>query len=149
MCLGRGRPRRRRLWRLLPTSSLRSPRRRTSSTMRSALTQRAPSPTNTAFSGISSYRTDPYKPLRDKSSVPSPPVDSYQVARTHYDELSRYLASHLAKGSLSPLSPFTSLHRSSLSSLQNLQIPAQQHDRNSRGLHANSSRNYLQMFTMN
>ncbi|KAI0292527.1 hypothetical protein BC826DRAFT_1105422 [Russula brevipes] len=57
---------------------------------------RAPSPTNTTFSGISSYRTESYKP-RDKSSVASPPVDTYQVARTHYDELSKYLVSHLAK----------------------------------------------------
>lgn len=84
----------------------------TSSIMRSGLAQRAPSPTNTAFSGISSYRTDPYKPFRDKSSISSPPVDSYQVARTHYDELSKYLASYLAKGALSPLS--ISLHFTSL-----------------------------------
>jgi hypothetical protein len=104
-----------------------------SSIMRSGLAQRAPSPTNTAFSGISSYRTDPYKPFRDKSSISSPPVDSYQVARTHYDELSKYLASYLAKGALSPLSPFTSPRPSSQSSLQNPQIPARQHDRNSRG----------------
>lgn len=82
----------------------------TSPIMRPGLAQRAPSPTNTAFSGISSYRTDPYKPFRDKSSISSPPVDSYQVARTHYDELSKYLASYLAKGALSPPSPFTSLH---------------------------------------
>ncbi|KAI9449387.1 hypothetical protein F5148DRAFT_1247904 [Russula earlei] len=59
---------------------------------------RAPSPTPTSFSGISSYRTDSYKPLRDKSSsISSPPLDSYHVARTHYEELSKYLASYLAK----------------------------------------------------
>ena len=75
-------------------------------TMRST---RAPSPTLTSFSGISNYRTDPYKPLRDKSSLSSPSPDSYQVARTHYDELSKYLSSYLAKGSISSLSPFHSL----------------------------------------
>ena len=119
-----------------------------SSLMRSAAAQRVPSPTNTTFSGISSYRTDSYKPLRDKSSISSPPVDSYQVARTHYDELSKYLASYLAKGSTSLPSPFTSSHLSP-SSLQNQQIPAQPHDRNSPGLHASSSRNYPPMSTMN
>ena len=71
---------------------------------------RAPSPTLTAFSGISSYRTDSYKPLRDKSSASTPPLDSHQVARTHYDELSKYLSSHLAKGSVSSLSPFAHSH---------------------------------------
>ena len=71
---------------------------------------RAPSPTLTAFSGISSYRTDSYKPLRDKSSASTPPLDSHQVARTHFDELSKYLSSHLAKGSISSLSPFAHSH---------------------------------------
>ncbi len=71
---------------------------------------RAPSPTLTSFSGISSYRTDPYKPLRDKSSTSTPPPDSYIVARTHYDELSKYLSSYLAKGSMSSLSPFALSH---------------------------------------
>ncbi|KAI0262608.1 hypothetical protein BC834DRAFT_925199 [Gloeopeniophorella convolvens] len=58
---------------------------------------RGPSPTNTTFSGISSYRTDSYKPLREKASVSSPALDPRLVARTHYDELSKYLASYLAK----------------------------------------------------
>ncbi|KAI0280179.1 hypothetical protein BGY98DRAFT_1095650 [Russula aff. rugulosa BPL654] len=58
---------------------------------------RAPSPTLTSFSGISSYRTDSYKPLREKSSAATPPLDSHHVARTHYDELSKYLSSYLAK----------------------------------------------------
>lgn len=71
---------------------------------------RAPSPTLTAFSGISSYRTDSYKPLRDKSSTSTPPLDPHQVARTHYDELSKYLSSYLAKGSMSSLSPFAHSH---------------------------------------
>lgn len=64
---------------------------------RSGSGPRAPSPTNTTFSGISSYRTDSYKPLRDKSSVSSPSLDAHLVARTHYDELSKYLVSYLAK----------------------------------------------------
>jgi hypothetical protein len=71
---------------------------------------RAPSPTLTAFSGISSYRTESYKPLRDKSSTSTPPLDSHLVARTHYDELSKYLSSYLAKGSISSLSPFAHSH---------------------------------------
>ena|SRR5713226_5987971 len=112
-------------------------------TMRST---RAPSPTLTSFSGISNYRTESYKPLRDKSSVPTLPVDSYQVARTHYDELSKYLSAYLAKGSISSLSPFAHSH---VHPPQNPQTLALQHDRNSRGLHANSSRNYLQMSSMN
>ena len=58
-------------------------------------TMRAPSPKNTAFSGISSYRT-------------STSVDFDQVARTHFDELSKYLVSYLAEGSVPLLSQFTS-----------------------------------------
>ena len=85
-------------------------------------TMRAPSPTNTAFSGISSYRTDYYKPIRDKSSISSTPVDSYQVARTHFDELSKYLASYLAKGSVPLLSPFTS-HLTFITPLRTSKLP--------------------------
>ena len=118
------------------------------SIMRSVATQRAPSPTNTTFSGISSYRTEPYRSHRDKSSISSSPQESYQVARAHYDELSKYLASYLAKGSISPSITFH-LILPSQSPLQNQQIPAQQHDRNSRGLHASNSRNYPQTSMMN
>jgi hypothetical protein len=107
---------------------------------------RAPSPTLTAFSGISNYRTDSYKPLRDKSSPSLPTLDSHLVARTHYDELSKYLSSYLAKGYPLAISVRT-LSRSF--PLQNPQTLARQHDKNSRGLHANSSRSYLQMSTMN
>src|SRR5262245_48442603 len=58
---------------------------------------RAPSPTPTTFSQISNYRTDPAYARRENStgskSVPAvPPLDSRIVARTHFDELSRYLA---------------------------------------------------------
>ena len=107
---------------------------------------RAPSPTPTSFSGISNYRTDTYKPLRDKSSVSTPPIDPYQVARAHYDELSKYLSSYLAKG-FTPL--YLRLHILTFIPLQSQQTLAQQHDRNLRGLHASSFKNYLQMFTMN
>lgn len=57
---------------------------------------RAPSPTNTTYSGISNYRSESYRPLRE--NTPSfPGVDPRAVARTHFDELHRYLASYLAK----------------------------------------------------
>jgi hypothetical protein len=88
---------------------------------------RAPSPTLTSFSGISSYRTDPYKPLRDKASASSPSPDSYHVARTHYDELSKYLSSYLAKGTILAISRYHSL---TFIPIQNLQTLAQQHDKN-------------------
>ncbi|KAI0060487.1 hypothetical protein BV25DRAFT_1827659 [Artomyces pyxidatus] len=58
---------------------------------------RAPSPTNTTYSGISNYRTDSYRPLKDRAAIASPALDPRLVARTHYEELSRYLASYLAK----------------------------------------------------
>ncbi|KIK09299.1 hypothetical protein K443DRAFT_83444 [Laccaria amethystina LaAM-08-1] len=59
---------------------------------------RAPSPTPTAFSGISNYRNDSYRSVRDKSAVPAVPTVDYRlVSRTHYDELGRYLAAYLAK----------------------------------------------------
>ncbi|PAV24137.1 cell polarity [Pyrrhoderma noxium] len=58
---------------------------------------RAPSPTNTTYSGISNYRSDQYKPLRDKARIPSGPIDPKAVAKIHYDEMSTYLENHLAK----------------------------------------------------
>lgn len=59
---------------------------------------RAPSPTPTAFSGISNYRNDSYRSVRDKPAVPAVPTVDYRlVSRTHYDELGRYLAAYLAK----------------------------------------------------
>ncbi|KAF8160871.1 hypothetical protein B0H34DRAFT_765957 [Crassisporium funariophilum] len=59
---------------------------------------RAPSPTPTAFSGISNYRTDSYRPIRDLKGAPAvPTIDYRQVSKTHYAELGRYLASYLAK----------------------------------------------------
>ena len=60
---------------------------------------RGPSPTPTAFSGISSYRTDSYRPLRDLKGAPAvPTIDYRQVSKIHYAELGRYLVSYLAKG---------------------------------------------------
>ncbi|CAL1711181.1 unnamed protein product [Somion occarium] len=57
---------------------------------------RVPSPTNTTYSGFSNYRTESYRPLKEPVP-PFPPVDSRTVARTHFDQLHRYLASYLAK----------------------------------------------------
>ncbi|KAI0338375.1 hypothetical protein BDW22DRAFT_709598 [Trametopsis cervina] len=57
---------------------------------------RAPSPTGTTYSGISNYKSDAYRPL-GHSPMPSMGSDSRSIARTHFDELHRYLASYLAK----------------------------------------------------
>ncbi|PCH36738.1 hypothetical protein WOLCODRAFT_109116 [Wolfiporia cocos MD-104 SS10] len=54
---------------------------------------RVPSPTNTTYSGLSSYnRTDSYRP----QPPPVPQSDPRAIAQTHFTELSRYLASYLA-----------------------------------------------------
>ncbi|KAF7321396.1 hypothetical protein MKEN_00660100 [Mycena kentingensis (nom. inval.)] len=58
---------------------------------------RAPSPTGTSFSGISNYRTESYRPIRDKNVPPLPPIDYRAVSETHFHELDRYLAAYLAK----------------------------------------------------
>lgn len=58
---------------------------------------RAPSPTPTAFSGISNYKTESYRPIREKSIPAVPPVDYRLVSKTHFDELARYLAVYLSK----------------------------------------------------
>jgi protein SPA2 len=59
---------------------------------------RAPSPTPTAFSGISNYRTDSYRPIRDKNAPPSvPSIDYRQVSKVHFAELNRALQAYLAK----------------------------------------------------
>ena len=74
---------------------------RKSSPMMWSTGEPSPTPTSPGFSGISTYRTDTYKPLGDKSFDSTPPIDSYQVARTQFDELSRYLSLYLAKGYIS------------------------------------------------
>ena len=61
---------------------------------------RAPSPTPTTFSGISNYRTDSYRPIRDKNAPAVPTVDYRQISKIHFDELSKALAAYLAKGLL-------------------------------------------------
>ncbi|KAJ7350358.1 hypothetical protein DFH08DRAFT_861178 [Mycena albidolilacea] len=58
---------------------------------------RAPSPTGTTFSGISNYRTESYRPLRDKNVPPMPPIDYRAVSEVHFIELDRYLQAYLAK----------------------------------------------------
>ena len=68
------------------------------------------------------------------------------IARTHYDELSRHLSSYLETGSISL---YLSLHSLTFSPFQSQQVIAQQHDRNSGGLHASSFKIYLRMFMMN
>ncbi|KAF8629906.1 hypothetical protein AX15_003258 [Amanita polypyramis BW_CC] len=58
---------------------------------------RAPSPTPTSFSGISNYRnTDSYRSA-NKNAPAVPTADYRSVSKTHFDELSRYLAVYLAK----------------------------------------------------
>ncbi|KAF8141300.1 hypothetical protein EV363DRAFT_1150957 [Boletus edulis] len=59
---------------------------------------RASSPTPTTFSGISNYRTESYRPVRDQGSMPAmPSFDPKVIARTHYNELQQYLVAYLAK----------------------------------------------------
>ncbi|KAJ3867975.1 hypothetical protein EV359DRAFT_70843 [Lentinula novae-zelandiae] len=57
---------------------------------------RAPSPTPTAFSGISNYRTDSYRPI-SKNAPPVPQIDYRSISKIHFDELSQYLAAYLAR----------------------------------------------------
>ncbi|KAI5118308.1 hypothetical protein M0805_006476 [Coniferiporia weirii] len=65
--------------------------------MKRAPSARGPSPTNTMYSGISNYRSDQYKPLRDKSRAPSVTVDPRAIAKVHYEEMASYLENHLAR----------------------------------------------------
>ncbi|KAK0195779.1 hypothetical protein F5146DRAFT_1027040 [Armillaria mellea] len=58
---------------------------------------RAPSPTPTAFSGISNYRTESYRPIREKSVPVVPTIDYRLISKTHFDELSKYLTVYLSK----------------------------------------------------
>lgn len=59
------------------------------------------SPTSTTYSGISNYRTDSYKPLRDTKGAPAvPQIDPRIITKTHFDELNIFLESHMAKGEL-------------------------------------------------
>lgn len=58
--------------------------------MSRAPSARAPSPTYTAFSGISNYKGP-------SNALPMPSLDSRGVARSHFDELKEYLADYLSK----------------------------------------------------
>ncbi|TFK45585.1 hypothetical protein OE88DRAFT_1729622 [Heliocybe sulcata] len=57
---------------------------------------RPASPTGTSFSGISNYRSESYRPIRDRAVPALPAMDPRTVAKIHFDELSRYLAEYLA-----------------------------------------------------
>ncbi|KAH9846801.1 hypothetical protein C2E23DRAFT_851461 [Lenzites betulinus] len=66
--------------------------------MRRRGSERAASPTNTTFSGISNYRTESYRPLVNASTPQyATNSDPRAVARVHFEELNSYLASYLAK----------------------------------------------------
>lgn len=60
---------------------------------------RAASPTYTTFSGISNYRTNTPS-YRGPGNPPPAPAsgDPRAIARTHFEELSKYLAEYLARG---------------------------------------------------
>jgi protein SPA2 len=80
---------------------------------------RVPSPTPTTFSGISNYRTDSYRPINKSSQPAVPSLDPRIIARTHLDELSRYLAAYLARGKLRPI-----LNATSFTQVSNAIAPA-------------------------
>lgn len=61
---------------------------------------RAPSPTNTTYSGISNYKSEAYRPLGGSPMAAPAGGDARTVAKSHFEELHRYLASYLAKGAL-------------------------------------------------
>ncbi|KAF9648389.1 hypothetical protein BDM02DRAFT_3082236, partial [Thelephora ganbajun] len=56
------------------------------------------SPTTTTYSGISSYQNSTFQPRSPPNqSANYPPLDSVVIAKAHFDELYKYLASYLAK----------------------------------------------------
>ncbi|KIK69320.1 hypothetical protein GYMLUDRAFT_67972 [Collybiopsis luxurians FD-317 M1] len=60
---------------------------------------RASSPTPTvfsAFSGISNYRTESYRPINTKNA-PKPHIDYRSISKIHFDELSQYLTAYPAR----------------------------------------------------
>ncbi|KDQ55017.1 hypothetical protein JAAARDRAFT_195904 [Jaapia argillacea MUCL 33604] len=64
-------------------------------------TSRSTSPTPTAFSGISNYRSESYRPGQNSggpgnSKNAMSGVDPKTIAKAHFEELSRYLADYLA-----------------------------------------------------
>ena len=110
--------------------------------------RRPSSPTNTTFSGISNYRSDSYRPIRDKDIPPMPPLDSKRIAKVHWDELQAFLASHLAKGTqMAAYAKFLSLLI--FTSTQNPQIHAPARGRSSPGSQGSNSRSCPLMYMMN
>ena len=82
-----------------PGSSLR-PIMTTLNALRGPSTSLAASPTNTSYSGVSNYRTDPFKPISNAKVPPNPLIDGRQIIRAHFEELSLFLANHMAKGTV-------------------------------------------------
>ena len=111
------------------------------------MVRRAPSPTPTAFSGISNYRTDSYRPIRDPTNVPAvPAIDYRQVSKSHFLELSTYLASYLAQCLLTSLS-FPPTHLiSTLKQHHQTRVP--QLDKSSLVSPSSNSTNSLQTYMM-
>lgn len=70
---------------------------------------RAPSPTYTTFSGISNYRQSSTASFRKPGGnvPPVPTVDGKLIAQAHFEELSRYLAEYLARGTYILIVPQT------------------------------------------
>src|SRR5258708_6738012 len=58
----------------------------------------ATSSSNTPYSGTSNYRMESFKPFPGAKASPSPVADGRQVIRIHFEELSIFLANHMAKG---------------------------------------------------
>lgn len=83
-----------------PPSALTPPQRVAHTMKRTTSTSRTPSsPTATTYSGISNYQGSTFQSKSPPSQSASyPPLDSTVIARAHFDELYKYLASYLAKG---------------------------------------------------
>lgn len=58
---------------------------------------RAPSPTPTAFSGISTYQNNNYRSSTRDKPGPVPQIDFRTISKTHFEELGKYLAAYLAR----------------------------------------------------
>lgn len=61
------------------------------------MSRKAPSPTNTSYSGISNYQSSNYRRAEPMPQLPDL-QDGRQIARQHYEELQLFLGSHLARG---------------------------------------------------
>lgn len=108
---------------------------------------RPPSPANTNFSGISNYRSESYRPIREREVPAVPQIDSKKIARVHFDELSLFLSSHLAGGQCQSLCALGDQTLTSCTLFQRYQIQELVLERSLRGLLASNSKNYLQMST--